>query len=334
MRHDVPVTTHPGPTTSPTAADPAYRWTHLSAADVGAWAGLTNLLAHADGTEEFYEPEDLAEELAETGVDPERDTWAVWSGDQLVAYGQVRVGLRPDHDGEARCWASGGVHPEHRGRGIGRRLMDLMEERAHALATERLPGRHAYIRADGQREGASVRPMLEHRGYRVVRYFTHMVRDLPGVPLEVPAPDGVDVRPPTDADEAAVLAAHNAAFVDHWGSAETDARVWHDRWSGRAARNELSGVAVDDTGEVLAYVLSAEFVPRELYVALVGTVPAARGRGLARACLARTIAVAAESGRYDVIDLEVDSDSPTGATRLYEGLGFRPKFTTAAYRLG
>lgn len=328
------MTTHPGPTTSPTAPGPAYRWTHLTAADVPAWAGLTNLLARVDGTEEFYEPEDLAEELAETGVDPAQDTWAVWAGDQLVAYGQVRVGLLPDHDGEARCWVSGGVHPDHRGRGIGRQLMDLMEERARAVAAQRLPGRHAYLRADGGREGASVRPLLEHRGYRVVRYFTHMVRDLPGEPLQVPAPDGVTVRAATDADEAAVLRAHNAAFVDHWGSAETDPAVWHDRWSGRAARTALSTVAVDDDGAVLAYVLAAGFVPRELYVALVGTVPAARGRGLARACLARTIVAAGESGGYDLVDLEVDSDSPTGATRLYEALGFRPRFTTAAYRLG
>ncbi|MDO5630008.1 MAG: GNAT family N-acetyltransferase, partial [Mobilicoccus sp.] len=80
--------------------------------------------------------------------------------------------------------------------------------------------------------------------------------------------------------------------------------------------------ALDDDGDVIAYVLTSQWTPRELYVNLVGTVASARGRGLAAACMARTLRLAAVSGDYDTIGLEVDSDSPTGATRLYERLGF------------
>lgn len=334
MVHDEPVNAHPGPSAAPAAADTAYRWSAITAADVPAWTELTNLLARVDRTEEFYEPDDLAEELTETGVDAARDTWAVWSGEQMVGYGQVRVDLNLDREGQVRCWVTGGVRPEHRGRGIGRRLMDRMEDRVRAVAAERHPGHDAYIRASGGLEGASVRRLLEHRGYEVVRYFNLMERDLPGEPLEFSVPDGVALRPPTDADEAAVLAAHNAAFVDHWGSVAIDPAVWHDRWTGRSARSDLGTVAVDGSGSVLAYVLCSEWVPRELYVGLVGTVPSARGRGLARACLARSVRAASESGRYDSVDLDVDSASPTGATRLYEAVGFRLKHTTAAYRLG
>src|SRR5690606_27090343 len=147
----------------------------------------------------------------------------------MVGYGQVRVDLHRDREDRVRCWASGGVHPDHRGRGLGRRLMDLMEVRARALAEERHPAHQAYVRASGGLEGASVRPLLEHRGYRIVRYFNMMVRELPGVPVDVPGPDGVVLREPVLDDEAAVLAAHNAAFVDHWGSVPIDASVWHDR---------------------------------------------------------------------------------------------------------
>lgn len=46
------------------------RWGSLSGECVQEWAELTNLLATVDGTEEFYEAEDLAEELFELGVDP------------------------------------------------------------------------------------------------------------------------------------------------------------------------------------------------------------------------------------------------------------------------
>lgn len=314
--------------------EPDYRWSHIAPDDVAAWTELTNLLATVDRTEEFYEAEDLAEELTETGVDPEQDTWAVWVGDTMVGYGQVRVDLHRDREDRVRCWANGGVHPDHRGRGLGRRLMDLMEVRARALAEKRHPGHQAYVRASGGLEGASVRPLLEHRGYRIVRYFNMMVRELPGVPVDVPGPERVVLREPVLDDEAAVLAAHNAAFVDHWGSVPIDASVWHDRWTGRSSRLEPGTLAVGEDGTVLSYVLCSEWVPRELYVGLVGTVPGARGRGLARACLARTIDAAARSGRYDLVDLDVDSASLTGATRLYEAVGFRVKHTMAAYQLG
>jgi mycothiol synthase len=314
--------------------EPAYRWSHIAPGDVAAWTELTNLLATVDRTEEFYEAEDLAEELTETGVDPEQDTWAVWAGDTMVGYGQVRVDLHLDREDRVRCWVGGGVHPDHRGRGLGRRLMDLMERRVGALADQRHPGHASYVRASGELEGASVRPLLEHRGYRIVRYFNLMVRELPGDPVDVAGADGVVLRLPVVEDEVAVLTAHNAAFVDHWGSVPTDASVWHDRWTGRSSRLEPSTLAVGEDGKVVSYVLCSEWVPRELYVGLVGTVPDARGRGLARACLARTISAAAQSGRYDRIDLDVDSASLTGATRLYEAVGFRVKHTTAAYQLG
>lgn len=63
---------------------------------------------------------------------------------------------------------------------------------------------------------------------------------------------------------------------------------------------------------------------------LVGTVPQARGRGLGSAVLGGTIAASAESGQYTTIELDVDTESLTGATRLYERLGFTVKHTTAA----
>ncbi|MGI8949477.1 MAG: GNAT family N-acetyltransferase [Ornithinimicrobium sp.] len=121
------------------------------------------------------------------------------------------------------------------------------------------------------------------------------------------------------------------SFRDHWGSAQTAPESWHDHWASRSARMGVSSVALDPAGRPLAYALCAEWVDRELYVNIVGTVPSARGRGLARACLEHTIARASASGDYDTIELHVDSASPAGATRLYERVGFGLDKTFAAY---
>ncbi|WP_153396583.1 GNAT family N-acetyltransferase [Ornithinicoccus halotolerans] len=328
------------PATETRARD--YRWDRLRPEDVEAWASLVNHLADVDGTGEFYSVEDLAEEMQEQDLDLVRDTWVVWAGEQMVGFGGVRVNEHPDHDGRVRIHLEGGVHQEHRGRGLGRALMEQMERRGAELADARHPGRPAYLRAGGGVEGASVRPLLEHRGYALVRYFTEMRLTLAGQgtrpggehpgPAAPPPPAGVRLVSPDDGWERATLAAHRAAFVDHWGSAPTGERQWHEHWTSRSGRPAVSTLAVTDDGEVVGYVLCAQWVDRQLYVNIVGTVPSWRGRGLARACLARTARLAAETGDYDVVELAVDSASPTGATRLYEAVGYLPTKQLAVYQ--
>lgn len=305
------------------------RWSHLDEATVPQWAELTRILAEVDETDEVYEAEDLAEELQEAGMTPERDTWAVRDGDRLVAFGQLRVASVPSDDGTVRCSLDGGVHPQWRRRGIGTALLDRMEARAVELNTERNPGLPAHFRTSGGIDGASVRDLLLSRGYAVVRWFRAMERDLPGDDLPAPGPG---LTSPTLEDEDAVRVAHNAAFADHFGFTPATPERWRDVWRGRPARHEFSTIVRDDDGAVLVYVIASQWVKGELYIDLVGTIREARGRGLAAAALARTVWLARESGEYRVVQLEVDSASPTGADRLYERSGFRTVRVRAAMR--
>lgn len=311
-----------------------YRWSRLGTEDVRAWSDLLTQLDAVDGSDEAESPENLAERLRTVGVDPGRDTWAVWDGARLVGYAFVMVNRSLTHEGDAKSFISGGVHPDHRRRGLGTRLMDLAEERAVELLTGRHPGANAHIGAGGGVEGDPVRHLLEPRGYAVVRHFDQLTRPL-GEEPEVPEVEGVELVSPEAEHEGPVLVAHNAAFRDHWGSGDTLADAWHDRWGARSTRLGLSTVAVArggaQDGTVLAYVLAGEW-DDQAYIGLVGTVPQARGRGLAAATLARTIGLATVTGRYSLIQLHVDSDSPTGATRLYERLGFTLTRRTAALR--
>ncbi|MDE0573501.1 GNAT family N-acetyltransferase [Demequina sp. B12] len=310
------------------------RWTSLRVDDIEPWAALTHHLAVVDRTDEFYSPEDLREELESHDVEPERDTFAVWDGDSLVGFGQLWISETRDAEGLVRCNLDGGVHADHRGRGIGRHLMERLEARATEAVSERHPGASHYLRASGGRDGSSAQRMLEHRGYEIARYFNALTRPLTPSDADASAelPPGVTLRSPHDGDEAAAHAAHCAAFVDHWGSLPPSAQSWHEMWTGNSARMDVSTIAVDADGAVLAYALCGQWVDNELYVNIVGTVPDSRGRGLGSAVLARTIAVAAQSGAYGLIELDVDSESLTGAVRLYERLGFALKHTTSAMR--
>lgn len=309
-----------------------YRWDALTREHVAAWAELVNHLATLDGTEEFYSVEDLAEEFDSPGFDPHQDSFGVWAGQELVGFGQVWVSGNVDEHGQVRCWLNGGVHGDHRGRGLGRRLMDRLEARAAEAAAERHPGAGFFWQVSGGRPGSSAEQMFTSRGYEVVRYFNMLTRPVSAplpVPPEVP---GVRFRPAEPSDSGEVRDAHRIAFADHWGTIPATDEAWIQRWNAASHRLPMSTVAVDHQGTVLSYVLCGQWVDRELYVNSVGTRPEYRGRGLAQATLLHTLHRAAHSGAYDVVDLEVDSHSPTGATRLYERIGFTHKFTTSTLR--
>ena len=59
------------------------------------------------------------------------------------------------------------------------------------------------------------------------------------------------------------------------------------------------------------------------YIDLIGVVRAHRRRGLAPLVIAATLDAVASAGLEKAV-LDVDTESPTGANTLYEGLGFVP----------
>lgn len=325
------------------------QWQPLSVETVTAWAELVNLLAVVDGTEEFYEPEALAEELTEPGVDPQLDTVGVWRDGVLAGFGQLRVGSGLS-EGRARADIYGGVRPEFRRQGLGAEIMNRMEARGLELAGQRHPGVPVALRVPGGIEGASARLLLERRGYQVVRYYQELSRPIPG---ELPPQPELPVRRYSAELAEAVRLAHNDAFSTHWGASPRDAESWASLVGSRTFRPDCSFVilasdlaASDPAGsdmaasdgaasagadaDVEAYVLVGQWVEGEAWVNLVGTRQRSRGRGLARACLATAVRAMAEQG-YTQAGLDVDSENESGAGALYVSLGFQLDRVIAHY---
>ena len=241
-----------------------------------------------------------------------------------------------------RTGIGGAVAPEHRRRGIGTRLLDLTEQRGAQLAAERHPGLPAHFRASGGIDapagqdpmspggGRDARALLERRGYSRARSWSEMTIDLQGADLPGPMVEGVEVIAPDAHHEEPTRLAHAAAFADHWGSTTPPPERWAVWWNAHTARPAQSTVAVDQDGTVLGYAIASEDKPSVLHLALVGTRPEARGRGIARAVIARSLQSAAQAG-FEKAELEVDTDSLTGAGRLYESLGFAVHRVSASY---
>jgi ribosomal protein S18 acetylase RimI-like enzyme len=170
-------------------------------------------------------------------------------------------------------------------------------------------------------------------GYREIRRFQLMRVDFEGVPPAANVPAGIRIDqldPELDVDAA--FDAHHEAFADHWGETEETLEEFR-HWLIDTPRfdRELSLLARDGpvvAGYLFAW-LDAEEDPSRGYVAALGTRRLYRGRGIAEALLRHVFRTLLDRGKRGC-DLHVDSDSLTGATRLYERVGMtaHPRFAT------
>jgi mycothiol synthase len=307
----------------------AYSWEPLTDADTVEWAGLVNLLAEADDTGEFYSPEDLSEELRFPHVDASVDTVGVRDeAGTLVATGQLFHG-EALVEGAASVYTSGGVHPAHRGHGIGWEVMRRLEERGRVGQHHFHPGAEVVIRADPGVQVAAARQLLADRGYTEARFFHEMEHDLAGVDAGEGLGDGIRAyRSP--ADDLPVLQAHTAAFGTHWRFAPRTTEEWRARVvASRSFRPAMSFVRDGAAGGIDGYVVCEEFTPGQLYVNLLGVIPGRRGQGVGSALL-RSALTSAKAAGYERVSLSVDSDNATGAGHLYSATGFRQVRSTVS----
>ena len=242
-----------------------------------------------------------------------------------------------------RSMPIGGVHPELRGRGIGRQLLAWQIARAQqqlATSNKMLPG---WILAYADARSPQNARLLTLGGMHLSRYFLSLERMLTEPIAAVEPAPGIRLAPFTPQVSEAVHVARDDAFMDHWASQPMSDENWNSFVTGRWFRSDLSFVAfgTDERGveSVVGFVLSSanEDVWRTQgftggYVDLVGVTSAWRGRHIAQSLLAAHL----EAGRalgYDRSTLAVDSASPTGALGLYEGMGYAPTHRKLAFTL-
>jgi mycothiol synthase len=255
-------------------------------------------------------------EWAMPRFDPTQDAWAMYSAaGELIAYAHIT--RRPKAAPEVAGW----VHPEHRGTGLGSQLVDLSEARVREI-----------VDAPGAEEPRAVVQWTNHltpgaaelltgRGYRLNRRYWRMSITLGDEEPPAPVwPEGVETRPMrVGVDDEAVHETMVTAFRDHWRSAPLpfpewrqlrmgnrnfDPSLWLLAWSGH--RIVGASLNMDEDGEA--------------WVQTLGVLREARGRGVGRALLVESFRAFHRRGHRQIL-LGVDSENPTGATRLYESAG-------------
>jgi len=323
---------------APAGLEPApvagVSWRAATLDDVDDIVALYGAMSSVDHPEWSEPREEVLDDLSLTFVDLALDTLVGEDAEHIVAFGQALPPFEPET--AVRSVLLGGVHPEFRGRGIGRSLLAWLEGRARqqlAASGLALPGWVLGYTQDRNPGGAR---LFDRAGFVTARYFAQLERPLAlAIPeLELPAP--LRLANASLELSATTRVAKNTAFRDHWGSQPTPAEAWDKFMAASTRRLDLSFLALDGDEVVGLVILDVNEDDWELqgysssYISLVAVVAPWRRQGVAPALLAASLRASRDAG-LERIALDVDSENPTGALRLYTGMGFETLHTSRAH---
>jgi ribosomal protein S18 acetylase RimI-like enzyme len=260
--------------------------------------------------------------------DLDADTRLVFDGPDVVAAGVVPTPAA----GANRMELLGGVHPQWRGRGIGRQLLAWQLHRAtqiHRASTGPAPW---FVEVSANAADLGTLRLFGRSGLTPARYDSEMLAPTGGRPTGV-LPGGLRCTPYTESMESELYAAHVDAFSDHKGFEPPEKEAWLAATVRPAAfLPDLSLVALDGERIVTYTFVYADPKPDRVYLGCGGTRRDWRRRGVARALLAEVLATIGAAG-VPHISLHTDSDNPFGVIDLCERAGFRSQARFVAYRM-
>ena len=318
-----------------------HRLRRPTAADAPTVADLKRAVDVARDGESDVTPAQIVEEWALPRLVPDEDVWLVeTSSGEVVGYALVWM-----EDPPSVFVAEQTVHPGHRGHGLGELLLELCESRAADAAGRAVDAAGRAVDAAGgavdaagraaggaatnlgvwtHEDDTARRALYERHGFRYVRTFLRLDVDLAEAPAAAVWPLGIAARRfRRRRDEAAVHAASEEAFRDHWRPDSMDLDEWLAfRFERPDLDLDLWWVAWD--GEEVAGSLLAFESPLGGYIDTLSVRRPWRGRGLGRALLLEAFAELRRRGLPRAY-LGVDSENPTGAMGLYESVGMLPK---------
>ena len=260
----------------------------------------------------------------------------------LAGFGRVSY-ENDDTTNERMYYTNVSVHPAAEGKGleqvIADRLLGIIREYESDPNMPRME--KAVLNAWTREEVTPMRALWESMGLKEVRWFWVMARNL-HERIDEPQPiEGVNIRIYARPDDnRGAMQAFDSSFSDHWDHHPPTEEDW-DYWTKQPTmRPDLSWLAEveSEPGTFGGFCVCAIFEEDnkrksvcEGWIELLGTTRDWRRMGLGRSLLLHGLHSLREAG-MDTALLGVDSESPTGANRLYESVGFRIRSREVAFK--
>ncbi|MEM2891018.1 MAG: GNAT family N-acetyltransferase [Thermoplasmata archaeon] len=229
--------------------------------------------------------------------------------------------------------------PEWRERGVREAMVRWAERRIVAKARRHPRNLTKRIETYANSADNDWKRVLVGEGYTESWHIFEMVRDkLDDVP-DMPLPEGIEVRPVRPEHYRKIWEASKEALMDERSYLEErhNEDAYRKFFSSPMFMPELWQIAWDGdevVGGVHNYINKEE--NRALgrnwgHTERIFVRRAWRNRGVAKALIARSLRVLRQAGA-DKATLDVDSENPSGALRLYEAMGYRSEMHFTLYK--
>lgn len=302
--------------------------------DIDAMAAANAALRRRVGVLEPIEPESMRHHYAHlVNSDPTTDCVLTELDGRTVGY--VRVEWHDLNDGDRLYDTTLFVDPAAWGLGIHAALLGVAERRLTEIAAAHPTDRRAWFGAEAYDGDDEARLACLERGYEPVRRWTEMLR--PDLADPLPSddlPPGYAFRTVSRDDLRRIWDMLEAGFHEHWGEWEMG-DAGYAEWS-TDPRTDPALIVAAYRGDkpasvVLNIVERLDDGTRRGLLDGVATHPEHRRLGLARACIARSLARLRDAGATSAY-LGVDVQNVNRALTLYESCGFRAVSGGVSYR--
>jgi mycothiol synthase len=286
--------------------------------DLTAYVQLVNEIDEVDGLDRATSVEQLKQRLGQPGYRAEEDLFLAEVDGLLVGYADM---VREMEIG--RVILDIAVHPTHRGRGIGSRLLEIAIDNSRKLGAK-------VVQIPIAKGIQASEYFVQKRGFRVVRRQWQMSLIEYGVgALQIPR--GFELRQFLPGDEGSLCALQNLAFTGSWGFRPNTVEEIRYKMSTNLCRPDVV-VFINKSQRKVGYCWTMDH-PTNMekgWIRMMGVNPTYRGRGLGRAILVAGIEHLRKRGIKE-IELLVDSRNQS-AKRLYRSVGFKRKGITLWYQ--
>ncbi|HRE46141.1 MAG TPA: GNAT family N-acetyltransferase [Aggregatilineales bacterium] len=289
--------------------------------DVEAIVDVLNAAQTADGGDPITSAEDAKREWEDPMTNLTTDTFILATAEgRVVAYGDVFDKREP----LTRVYHFGRVHPDFWGQGVGTRLLQILEERAHQSIPKAPPHARIAFSSSVDNRCLGSAKLLQDNGYTLVRRYLQMRIELNQVIPAPVVPEGITIRAfrPGE-DDRPLFDAHSEAFQDHWGYQPMPYEQFeHHFYKGEKVDPAIYFLAVEGN-QIAGYSLCLNEIPDDLdmgWIDLVGVRRPWRKKGVASALLRASFLALQARGKKRA-GLGVDASSLTDATRVYTNVG-------------
>ncbi len=136
---------------------------------------------------------DYEKEFEDPDVNVETDTLGAFTADgQMAAMSWLYAPPEPGEHYMAFLWNQ--FHPDHRGNGVADYIMDWSEARGRQILAQRSPDLPHLLRIGCMEHNTYRKELHARHGFRPVRYFFEMQRDLSEPIADVTLPSGIEIR--------------------------------------------------------------------------------------------------------------------------------------------